>query len=72
VILWKTFHRLLKENNAMTACRAPFDRAADAIVASIPFARRQRLEGQTHVVDAKALAPYSHGSSTTDELDDGR
>jgi pimeloyl-ACP methyl ester carboxylesterase len=34
-----------------------FDRAADAIVASIPLAQRERLEGQTHVVDAKALAP---------------
>jgi pimeloyl-ACP methyl ester carboxylesterase len=34
-----------------------FDRAADAIAASIPHAQRQRLEGQTHVVDAKVLTP---------------
>jgi pimeloyl-ACP methyl ester carboxylesterase len=34
-----------------------FDRAADAIVASIPHARRVVLEGQGHVVDPKAFAP---------------
>jgi hypothetical protein len=34
-----------------------FDRAADAILASIPHAQRQSLGGQTHMVDAKALAP---------------
>jgi len=34
-----------------------FDRAADAIAASIPRAERQTIEGQTHMVDPKALAP---------------
>jgi pimeloyl-ACP methyl ester carboxylesterase len=34
-----------------------FDRAADAIAASIPNAERQTVEGQTHMVDPKALAP---------------
>jgi hypothetical protein len=33
-----------------------FDRAADAIVAGVPGAERVRLEGQTHMVDPKALA----------------
>jgi len=33
-----------------------FDRAADAIAASIPRAERQTIEGQTHMVDPKALA----------------
>jgi pimeloyl-ACP methyl ester carboxylesterase len=33
-----------------------FDRAADAIVAAVPGARRVRIEGQTHMVDPKALA----------------
>ncbi len=34
-----------------------FDRAADAIAASIPIAERQTLAGQAHIVDPKALAP---------------
>lgn len=34
-----------------------FDKAADAIVASVPHAQRQIVEGQTHMVDPKALAP---------------
>jgi pimeloyl-ACP methyl ester carboxylesterase len=34
-----------------------FDRAADAIAASVPSARRETLAGQTHMVDPKALAP---------------
>jgi pimeloyl-ACP methyl ester carboxylesterase len=34
-----------------------FDRAADAIAASIPHARRQTIAGQAHVADPKALAP---------------
>jgi pimeloyl-ACP methyl ester carboxylesterase len=34
-----------------------FDQAADAIAASIPHAQRQIVEGQTHMVDPKALAP---------------
>jgi pimeloyl-ACP methyl ester carboxylesterase len=34
-----------------------FDQAADAIAESIPQAERQTLEGQTHMVDPKALAP---------------
>jgi pimeloyl-ACP methyl ester carboxylesterase len=34
-----------------------FDRAADAIAASIPQAERLTLAGQTHMVDPKALAP---------------
>jgi pimeloyl-ACP methyl ester carboxylesterase len=34
-----------------------FDQAADAIAASIPRAERQTIEGQTHQVDPKALAP---------------
>lgn len=34
-----------------------FDRAADAIVAVVPGALRVRIEGQTHMVDPKALAP---------------
>ena len=33
-----------------------FDTAADAIAASIPPAERQTIEGQTHMVDPKALA----------------
>jgi pimeloyl-ACP methyl ester carboxylesterase len=33
-----------------------FDRAADGIVAAIPGAERIRIEGQTHMVDPKALA----------------
>jgi pimeloyl-ACP methyl ester carboxylesterase len=34
-----------------------FERAAAAIAASIPQAKRQTIEGQTHMVDPKALAP---------------
>lgn len=34
-----------------------FTRAADAIAASIPLAQRRTVEGQTHMVDPKALAP---------------
>lgn len=34
-----------------------FDHAANAIAASIPRAERQIIEGQTHMVDPKALAP---------------
>ncbi|WP_166355390.1 alpha/beta fold hydrolase [Phytoactinopolyspora limicola] len=34
-----------------------FDRAADAITASLPRAERQVIAGQTHMVDPKALAP---------------
>jgi pimeloyl-ACP methyl ester carboxylesterase len=34
-----------------------FGKAADAIAASIPQAERQIIEGQTHMVDPKALAP---------------
>jgi hypothetical protein len=34
-----------------------FDRAADAIAASIPHAERRVTEGQTHMVDPKVLAP---------------
>jgi hypothetical protein len=34
-----------------------FAKAADAIAASIPYAERQTIEGQTHMVDPKALAP---------------
>jgi pimeloyl-ACP methyl ester carboxylesterase len=34
-----------------------FGKAADAIAASIPHAIRQTIEGQTHQVDPKALAP---------------
>jgi pimeloyl-ACP methyl ester carboxylesterase len=34
-----------------------FERAADAIAAAIPHAQRMTLEGQTHMVDPKALAP---------------
>jgi pimeloyl-ACP methyl ester carboxylesterase len=34
-----------------------FDRAADAIAASLPNAQRETLPGQTHMVDPKALAP---------------
>jgi pimeloyl-ACP methyl ester carboxylesterase len=34
-----------------------FDRAADAIAASIPRAERQVIAGQTHMVDPKVLAP---------------
>jgi pimeloyl-ACP methyl ester carboxylesterase len=33
-----------------------FGQAADAITASIPHAERQTIEGQTHMVDPKALA----------------
>ena len=34
-----------------------FDAVADAIAAAVPTARREILEGQTHMVDPKALAP---------------
>jgi pimeloyl-ACP methyl ester carboxylesterase len=34
-----------------------FDRAADAIAASIPQAQRQTIAGQTHMVEPKALTP---------------
>ncbi len=34
-----------------------FGKAADAIAASVPQAERQTIEGQTHMVDPKALAP---------------
>jgi hypothetical protein len=34
-----------------------FGKAADAIVASIPYAERQTIEGQTHMVDPKVLGP---------------
>jgi pimeloyl-ACP methyl ester carboxylesterase len=34
-----------------------FDAAADAIAESIPHAQRETIEGQTHMVDPKALAP---------------
>jgi hypothetical protein len=34
-----------------------FDEAADAIVAVLPRARRTVLDGQTHMVDPKVLAP---------------
>jgi hypothetical protein len=34
-----------------------FEQAADAITASLPHAQRLTLEGQTHLVDPKALAP---------------
>jgi pimeloyl-ACP methyl ester carboxylesterase len=34
-----------------------FGKAADAIAESIPQAERQTIEGQTHMVDPKALAP---------------
>jgi len=34
-----------------------FEQAADAIAATIPRAQRLTIEGQTHVVDPKALAP---------------
>jgi pimeloyl-ACP methyl ester carboxylesterase len=34
-----------------------FERAADAIASSIPQAERQTIEGETHMVDPKALAP---------------
>jgi pimeloyl-ACP methyl ester carboxylesterase len=34
-----------------------FGRAADAIAASIPHAERLTIEGQTHMVDPKVLAP---------------
>jgi pimeloyl-ACP methyl ester carboxylesterase len=34
-----------------------FEQAADAIAASLPDAQRLTLEGQTHLVDPKALAP---------------
>ena len=37
-----------------------FGKAADAIVSSIPHAERQTIEGQTHQVDPKALAPALH------------
>jgi pimeloyl-ACP methyl ester carboxylesterase len=33
-----------------------YDQAADAIAASVPHAERQTIEGQTHVVDPKAMA----------------
>jgi hypothetical protein len=34
-----------------------FGQAADAIVAAIPHAQRMTVEGQTHMVDPRALAP---------------
>jgi pimeloyl-ACP methyl ester carboxylesterase len=34
-----------------------FDKAADAIAASVPRAERRVIAGQTHMVDPKALAP---------------
>jgi pimeloyl-ACP methyl ester carboxylesterase len=34
-----------------------FAQAADAIAAGLPHAERQTIEGQTHMVDPKALAP---------------
>jgi pimeloyl-ACP methyl ester carboxylesterase len=34
-----------------------FEQAADAIAAGLPQAQRRTLEGQSHVVDPKALAP---------------
>jgi pimeloyl-ACP methyl ester carboxylesterase len=34
-----------------------FGKAADAIAANIPQAKRQTIEGQTHQVDPKVLAP---------------
>jgi pimeloyl-ACP methyl ester carboxylesterase len=34
-----------------------FGKAADAVVAAIPHAQRMTIEGQTHMVDPKALAP---------------
>jgi pimeloyl-ACP methyl ester carboxylesterase len=34
-----------------------FERAADAVSASLPYAERLTLEGQSHVVDPKALGP---------------
>jgi pimeloyl-ACP methyl ester carboxylesterase len=34
-----------------------FGKAGDSIAASIPQAERQTIEGQTHIVDPKALAP---------------
>jgi pimeloyl-ACP methyl ester carboxylesterase len=34
-----------------------FAKAAAAVAASIPGAERQTVEGQTHMVDPKALAP---------------
>ena len=33
------------------------DQAAEAIAASIPHAKRQITEGQSHVADPKAVAP---------------
>jgi hypothetical protein len=49
-----------------------FDRAADAIIACVPHAQRQSLEGQTHVVDPRVLAPVSARFFSGNELDDGR
>jgi hypothetical protein len=37
------------------------DPAADAIAASIPHAKRQTFEGQSHVADPKAVAPILEG-----------
>lgn len=34
-----------------------FEAAADAVAESIPHARRESIEGQTHMIDPKALAP---------------
>jgi pimeloyl-ACP methyl ester carboxylesterase len=34
-----------------------FEAAADAVAESIPHAQRESIEGQTHMVDPKALAP---------------
>ena len=37
-----------------------FGKAADAIVEAVPQAERQTIEGQTHQVDPKVLAPVLH------------
>jgi pimeloyl-ACP methyl ester carboxylesterase len=34
-----------------------FDRAADAVAAAVPRAERVVIDGQTHMVDPKALVP---------------
>ena len=47
-----------------------FDRAADAIAAAVPGAVRARLDGQTHMVDPKALAPVLE-RFFTDEIGPG-
>jgi hypothetical protein len=33
-----------------------FEQAADAIAASLPYAQRLTIEGQSHVADAKVVA----------------